>query len=650
MTAAFAGATLHLVVRAVELRRADAADSPPDSPPAGTTVVVRGPALWRRAGGDLPPGVPLVERLTLDLRARTPEGDVRRVGPLGLAPGHARHVEALPDDAAVHATDGWPDRARWPDAASPRFPAAGRREAAPRLCVPLGVDALPADWLPAVPPPGTALERDGLVPFDAALFADPALAGSAATTLVDDATWRRDHASRPADAPDVPLRPLALHAALDVEEVTLVAAPDAVQPGWERADVGAPLPPAPSPAPDDGRCPPDDFRACALATGAAPTLAAAVQDGGAVALGWTADADAGPFVVEEAASREWRDAAPVYEGDARTVLLPARRAGDLHYRVRGRGPRATPWSHGVAVRVGPPLGWRVRTRREYRDDVLLAAHRVLLRVGAARRDLLAVLALPAHYRDDDAAAHVRRLTARATEADLPDDGATVWVPPLGGVERDAPGFAALYHGWLVRRDDDGGLRAVAPDGTLCGAIARRAIARGAWVAPANEPLAGIVALARPGDAAGPAAWARLQALQVNVVRHEPRGFLVLAADTLADDDDVRPIGVRRLLILLRRVATRLGATYVFEPHDDAFRRAVQRGFEGLLGDLFRRGALAGRTADAAFQVVTGETLNTPASVEQGRFLVELRVAPSRPMAFLTVRLVQTGERVVATEG
>jgi phage tail sheath protein FI len=162
------------------------------------------------------------------------------------------------------------------------------------------------------------------------------------------------------------------------------------------------------------------------------------------------------------------------------------------------------------------------------------------------------------------------------------------------------------------------------------------------VAPANEVLRGVVALA--GEAP-PSRWGDLQERQVNFLRRHPRGFLVMSADTLAHDEDLRPLNVRRLLVLLRRLATSRGATYVFEPNDDSFRRMVQRGFEATLGDLFQRGAFAGRTAATAFQVVTGESLNTPVSVENGRFLVELRVAPSRPMAFLTLRLVQTGERI-----
>jgi phage tail sheath protein FI len=42
-------------------------------------------------------------------------------------------------------------------------------------------------------------------------------------------------------------------------------------------------------------------------------------------------------------------------------------------------------------------------------------------------------------------------------------------------------------------------------------------------------------------------------------------------------------------------------------------------------------------------VLTGTPPNSPASVDQGRFIVELQVAPSVPLRFLTIRLVSTGE-------
>jgi phage tail sheath protein FI len=179
---------------------------------------------------------------------------------------------------------------------------------------------------------------------------------------------------------------------------------------------------------------------------------------------------------------------------------------------------------------------------------------------------------------------------------------------------------------------------------MCGVMARRSVQRGAWVAPANEPLQAVVALT-------PALRAErrldLQDGHVNVLRQEPGGFVALCADTLSADETLRPINVRRLLMLLRRLAEGQGATYVFEPNDTGFRRTVERGFTSLLDDLYRRGALAGATARAAYQVDTGPVLNPPQSVDNGHFIVELRVAPSRPLTFVTLRLMHTGDRMMA---
>jgi len=96
--------------------------------------------------------------------------------------------------------------------------------------------------------------------------------------------------------------------------------------------------------------------------------------------------------------------------------------------------------------------------------------------------------------------------------------------------------------------------------------------------------------------------------------------------------------------LLRRLAVKHGAEYVFEPNNERFRRQVQRGFSAMLDLMFVRGAFAGTTPANSYQVVVSETINNFQSVEQGRFIVELRVAPSLPLKFVTVRLVQAGGR------
>ena len=57
--------------------------------------------------------------------------------------------------------------------------------------------------------------------------------------------------------------------------------------------------------------------------------------------------------------------------------------------------------------------------------------------------------------------------------------------------------------------------------------------------------------------------------------------------------------------------------------------------------MFDLGAFAGATRAQGFQVVTGDPPNTHQSIDAGELIVELKVAPSRPLAFLTVRLVNS---------
>ena len=139
------------------------------------------------------------------------------------------------------------------------------------------------------------------------------------------------------------------------------------------------------------------------------------------------------------------------------------------------------------------------------------------------------------------------------------------------------------------------------------------------------------------------------AAQINLVRQDPRGFILLSADTLTSSDLLRPINVRRLLILLRRLALREGSAYVFQPNNEAFWRLVRHKFERLLNSMYVRGAFAGATPAEAYQVVADKSINTQNSIDQGRFIVELRIAPAQPLAFITVRLVQTGQEGLAVQ-
>jgi hypothetical protein len=367
----------------------------------------------------------------------------------------------------------------------------------------------------------------------------------------------------------------------------------------------------------------------------------AISPSGTFTLSWDSspplEAD---YTLEEATVANFDTAEKIYSGPLTSLTIYGRKTGDYFYRVQARvGENLSDWSQGVTVRVAQQARWML-SQESYAPDTLLAVQRSLLRMCAARGDMFCVLSLPAEYREDKAIEHVNSLRAEV--------GATHGVDPLHAGEVNDFSYGAVYHPWLINseRSLTDGLRRVPPCGAISGVFAHRAQARGAWIAPANEPLSGLVALVPPINRER---HLDLQNANINLIRQEPRGFVVLDSDTLSNDGDLRPINVRRLLILLRRQALRLGATYVFEPHSPAFRRLVERGFTGMLEDMFVRGAFAGSSPGTSYQVIADESLNTTQSVDQGRFIVELRVAPSLPLTFVTIRFIQTGDRSFVAE-
>lgn len=612
------------------------------------------------------------ERLSFELRVRKGEEYAVTLGDLAFGRGHSRSWGRLPTDDQVYRADetapvNEPTGELWQPVGELRFPLAAT-DAERVFHFPVAMTALHENYLGAARLRGSALERDGLASFDAALFLDRDLTTATANDLMSRADILRYTGSA--------TRPLrGIHAALSVEEVTIISAPDAVQRGWVRAEREAPPAPArsePFERPEwwtfldcrkhGARIPRvhrplrSQFLACTVRVVERPALRAdaAESEAGTFTLSWEwGPPDAGfppvEFVLEESGSPAWTPSSVVYAGKEKSFTHYGRAAGDYYYRVRAFVPltgETSDWSAGVVVRVTAGRRWQSKAEAEYDAGALIAVQRALLRMAAARADLLAVLSLPGHYRETAALRHVEQLTATESEGGQAGGG----VGAFNSGEITAASYGALYHPWLVGREGGEGsgsaLRLTPPDGAACGVLARRALTRGAWIAPANEPLTGVVALA---PRIGRDRWLDLQLAQVNVVRQEPRGFLVMNSDTLSRDEDLREIGVRRLLILLRRLALRHGSAYVFEPNSQAFRRLVERDFEALMDQMFLRGAFAGKTPAASYQVVANETVNTRQSVELGRFVVELRVAPSRPMTFMTIRLVQTGDQGFVTE-
>ncbi len=689
---------------------------------------------------------PRISMLRFEMQAWRNDVCEHSISNLAFSSHHPRFWRYLPDDAGLFRHAG-PRPIVAPEtnellkeASEPRrFPIAGPEvpdvstaEEVDEWCyLPINMPSLIDPELASGPEAGDhdntpRLERDGLASFRSQIFFDAVLADMGIGSLLQEAERRYSLSASP-------IVPRGIHSLLPIEEVTLLAVPDAVHRQWSREAppqeelleapflqpvtreeasgkyraswskvagatsyllhydtspefiaptslvikgetierVGQPLELLPEPDTSllldiPGDCPRNryfrvrterlgtvsawsntrttilPFREFSICDEGRPDLlelmleAEAIGPSSDMRFFWTLlvqiaeSPNVGDEVFElfRAVDIEFQSAKQVYCGSSLSVTTAFPSDEVSYYRVRAwNGDTPGPWSNTIRIAPTTVSLDALQTVSAYDNTDLLHIHQALIRLCAARGDMMAVLSLPRHYRTTDSLEHVAALTAP-------------------GEER-VPSYAALYHPWLAARGEAVPAGAPAgnqvmfspPDGAIIGAIAKRTRESGAWIAPANDPLTGAVAL---DPDLSREEWGQLLSAGVNVLRRDPRGFLVLSAGTLSPNEDLRPINVRRLMILLRRLALREGTRYVFESNDEDFRSGVRRQFEQLLSGLYIRGAFAGKNAGEAYRVVADSSVNARESLDQGRFIVELRVAPSQPLQFLTIRLAQSG--------
>jgi phage tail sheath protein FI len=185
-----------------------------------------------------------------------------------------------------------------------------------------------------------------------------------------------------------------------------------------------------------------------------------------------------------------------------------------------------------------------------------------------------------------------------------------------------------------------------PAAYAAGIIARRDLARGPQISPANETLRQVVALSATfddvihGGLYDPAPdTGGFPTPAVNCLRAFPGyGIQLWGARTLSTETWLRFLSVRRTLtaIELRMKAALL--ELVFEPNRPAlWLQIVQSAFAVLL-PLFESGALRGSRPEEAFYVRCDGRNNPPEALERGELVVEVGVAVAAPMEFIVFRV------------
>ncbi len=200
-------------------------------------------------------------------------------------------------------------------------------------------------------------------------------------------------------------------------------------------------------------------------------------------------------------------------------------------------------------------------------------------------------------------------------------------------------FAALYYPWIKVFDPTvGRARLVPPSGHMSGIWSRNDSERGVHKAPANEVVRGAVDLELQitrGE------QDLLNPVGVNCLRAFPgRGIRVWGARTLSSDPAWRYLNVRRYFNYLEE-SVLLGTQWVvFEPNDEALWSRIRRNISAFLVNEWRGGALFGGTAEDAFYVKCDAETNPPESVDLGRVVCEIGIAPVKPAEFVVFRMSQ----------
>lgn len=228
---------------------------------------------------------------------------------------------------------------------------------------------------------------------------------------------------------------------------------------------------------------------------------------------------------------------------------------------------------------------------------------------------------------------------------------------IGGVEdwrrqlESEHGFGALYYPWVKVLDPlplkSNPVRAVPPCGHIAGVYARTDLTVGVHKAPANaelfwaEDVTAIVNDAEQGV---------LNPVGINCVRAFPgRGLRVYGARTVSSDPDWRYINVRRLLLMIEEAVDEATQWAVFEPHDFNLRQTLVLSISSFLETLWRQGALVGVTPEEAFYVKCDDVTNPLDSVDAGKIITEVGVAPTKPAEFIVFRVGRTREELELVE-
>lgn len=137
---------------------------------------------------------------------------------------------------------------------------------------------------------------------------------------------------------------------------------------------------------------------------------------------------------------------------------------------------------------------------------------------------------------------------------------------------------------------------------------------------------------------------------VNAIRVLPgRGIRIFGTRSLSSDPEWRYLTTRRIVDAIEKSLEISLRWMVFEPNNLITRHSVETSANILLDRLFRQGILAGPVARGAYSARCNLDNNDDATRDDGKLIVDIGVAPTKPFEFIFFRLGHEFEATQVTE-
>ena len=209
-------------------------------------------------------------------------------------------------------------------------------------------------------------------------------------------------------------------------------------------------------------------------------------------------------------------------------------------------------------------------------------------------------------------------------------------------------YAAVYYPRITISDPTlgvgaatGATKLVGPGGAVAGLFVSTDNFRGVFKAPAGLQARIANAVAVPTLTNAQLDDLNSATAAVNALKFVPgSGIVVMGSRTLNPSYIDKYVPVRRTLIYLEKALSEITQFAIFEPNDEALWRRLSATVSSFLTNFWAQGGLRGATPQQAFFVKVDETINTPATIDNGEVHIEIGVALQRPAEFVVIKIGQ----------